>query len=315
MNKEIVVALAEVYVPLFRVSPPPLQTRISYLLPSPRTLIGILASGLGKYLGLNPEAKVGGEKIRRRLTWDVIGSNVMMTCRAGAWVYKTSNILRVWLIERHDLLREMSKKETRPTNESFPREKIMDAIIHEYVSCDKLIIYAVTNLNRFAEGLKTLLREAGLDEVDSSEVPEILAKSMKLVDRVGDSESIATTIRASTVKISGVTEEGILNTMSPMKWIEVHDSNTNIIQDMPITPLIEEGHISINEYRSQEMILPLRPKFEKILYYENAPYRAKAREGYRILILESGDSVIVPEYLLDGDNGKRRKGRKGGRIR
>jgi len=312
MNKEIVVALAEVYVPLFRVSPPPLQTRISYLLPSPRTLIGILASGLGKYLGLNPEAKIGGEKIRRRLTWDVIGSNVMMTCRAGAWVYKTGNILRVWLIERHDLLREMSKKETRPTNESFPREKIMDAIIHEYVSCDKLIIYAVTNLNRFAEGLKTLLREAGLDEVDSSEVPEILAKSMKLVDRVGDSESIATTIRASIVKILGVTEEGILNTMSPMKWIEVHDSNTNIIQDMPITPLIEEGRISINKYRSQEMILPLRPKFEKILYYENAPYRAKARKGYRILILESGDSVIVPEYLLDSDNGKRRKGRKGG---
>jgi len=315
MNEETAVALAELYVPLFRVSPPPLQTRISYLLPSPRTLIGILASGLGKYLGLNPEAKVGGEKIRRRLTWDVIGSNVMMTCRAGAWVYKTSSILRVWLIERHDLLKEVSKKGTKPTNESFPREKIMDAIIHEYVSCDKLIVYAVTNLNRFAEGLNTLLREAGLDEIDSSEVREILAKSMKLVDRVGDSESIATTIRASLVKISEVTEEGILNTMSPMKWIEAHDSNTNIIQDMPITPLIEGGHISINKYKSQEMILPLRPKFEKILYYENAPYRAKVRKGHCILIFESGDSVVVPEYLLHGETDERQKGKKGGRIR
>jgi hypothetical protein len=310
MYGEAAVILAELYVPLFRVSPPPLQTRISYLLPSPRTLAGMVASGLGRYLGLNPEAKVDGESVRRRLMWDIIGSNIMVTCRAGAWAYKVSNTLRVRLIERHDLLRGEKGEE------AFPKEKLMDATIHEYVSCDRLIVYAATNLDRFTRELNTFLKDVGRDEVDPSKVPEILVRSMRLIDRVGDSESIAITVTASLVQISEIVEEGMLSTMAPAKWIEVHGSNMNIVQDMPITPLIGEGRrrVKINEYELQEMILPLRPKFEKILYYESAPYMARAREGYRILVLGNGDSVIVPERLLYGEmrKGRRKKDGRGG---
>jgi CRISPR-associated protein Cas5 subtype I-A len=303
MYGEAAVILAELYVPLFRVSPPPLQTRISYLLPSPRTLAGMIASGLGRYLGLNPEAKVSGENVRRRLMWNIIGSNIMVTCRAGAWAYKISNTLRVWLIERHDLLRGEEGEEI------FPKERLMDAMMHEYVSCDRLIVYAVTNLDRFVKELNIFLKDVGRDEVDPSEVPEILVRSMRLIDRVGDSESIATIVAASLVEISEIVEEGMLSTMAPAKWIETHGSNMNIIQDMPITPLIEGGRrrVNINKHELQEMILPLRPKFEKILYYENAPYMARAREGYRILVLGNGDSVIVPGRLLyDRGRGGRR---------
>jgi CRISPR-associated protein Cas5 subtype I-A len=310
MYGEAAVILAELYVPLFRVSPPPLQTRISYLLPSPRTLAGMIASGLGRYLGLNPEAKIGRENVRRRLMWNIIGSNIMATCRAGTWAYKISNTLRVWLIERHDLLRGEKGEET------FPKEKLMDATIHEYVSCDRLIVYAITNLNRFTRELNALLRDVGRDEVDPSEVPEMLVRSMRLIDRVGDSESIATTVTASLIEISEIVEKGTLSTMAPARWIEAHGSNMNIVQDMPITPLIVEGRgrVKINEYELQEMILPLRPKFEKILYYENAPYMARAREGYRILVLENGDSVIAPERLLYGEmrKGRRKKDGRGG---
>jgi CRISPR-associated protein Cas5 subtype I-A len=311
MYGEAAVILAELYVPLFRVSPPPLQTRISYLLPSPRTLAGMIASGLGRYLGLNPEAKIGRENVRRRLMWNIIGSNIMVTCRAGTWAYKISNTLKVWLIERHrDLLRERKKgKKKEKGEEAFPKEKLMDAMIHEYVSCDRLIVYATTNLDRFTRELNIFLRDVGRDEVDPSEVPEMLVRSMRLIDRVGDSESIATTVTASLMEISEIAEEGTLSTMAPAKWIETHDSNMNIVQDMPITPLIVEGRrrVKINKYELQEMILPLRPKFEKILYYENAPYIARAREGYRILMLENGDSVIAPERLLYGE---RREGRR-----
>jgi hypothetical protein len=248
--------------------------------------------------------------------WNIIGSNIMMTCRAGTWAYKISNTLRVWLIERHDLLRERKKgKKKEKGEEAFPKEKLMDAMIHEYVSCDRLIVYAITNLDRFARELNTLLRDVGRDEVDPSEVPEMLVRSMRLIDRVGDSESIATTVTASLVGISEIAEEGTLSTMAPAKWIEAHDSNMNIVQDMPITPLIEEGQsVNINKYRPQAMILPLRPKFDKILYYENAPYMARAREGYRILVLENGDSVIAPERLLYGEmrKGRRKKDGRGG---
>jgi len=312
-GESTVTVMAELYVPLFRVSPLPLQARISYLLPSPRTIVGMLASGLGKYLGLSPEVEVGGKKLRIRLTWDIIGSNVMVTCRAGAWVYKTSNTLRVWLIERHDLLRSKGRKsgkQTKFARKGFPKEVIMDAMIHEYVACDRLIVYAITNLNRFAEGLNTLLEEVGMDKVNPFEVPEMLIKSIRLVDRVGDSESIATVIRASLVKISEIVEEGVLSNMAPIRWIETHDSSMNVIQDMPTTPLIEERRVEIDEEKVQGMVLPLRPKFEKVLYYEHSPYRAKVREGYHIIILDNGDSAVIPRNLLHDERRKRGGRRK-----
>jgi len=257
----------------------------------------MLSYGLGRCLELNPEIEIGRQKIGERLMWDVIGSNVMVTCRVGRWAYKTSNIIRVWLIERLDLLRE-AEREVRSSRRGFPKEKIMDVIVYEYVSCDKLIVYVVANLNRFTGELNRLLRDVGLGEVNLSEAYMMLYKSMLLVDRVGDSESISTTIKASFIKTLKTVREGLLTTMTPINWIEVDELNTNIRLDMPTTPLLEGRRIRIYEERTREMILPLKPVFGKILYYINSPYKARAKDGYTLLVMENEDSIVVPEDFL-----------------
>ena len=301
--KPIVIG-ATLKAPIFRVSPIGLQTRLAYLLPTPRTLAGFLASNLGRYLRLNPEQEIERTKLRENLMWDVIASKMVLTCRPKRWVTKFQATIKVWLLERRDIWRKRSesqknKEESREEGEEKVEETVgMDALKTEYVICDELVFYAVFDSKKLCKALnRYVLRKIKSYELDQNEIPEILVKALRLSERIGDSESLVVATDSKQMRIERVGKAGAITTVTPKKWLSNYDEIERIMP-MPTTPLIAGRKINMRKNISEDMVLPLKPEFSKFLYYKYSEFEAEAENQHSIIFLENGDSIVIPNSFF-----------------
>jgi len=279
----------ETYLPLFSLSyPETLGIYLSHTLPSPRSLLGVLARGLGILFGLGSEQPIQkGLNARIALTWSVECSSYVLV-RPLTPLTKSLQMLRVIKLE-------MSRKGEKPAH---------DAMKWEIVSLSRLKVYYFID----TELLNQLLKRHFNREIQI----EDLERALWLLERIGNSESLASPIRVNRLNFRPLGEEGEVYTYTPISWLkEFHEGvKENMLVHLAlqrIDPFENPADVFIKRrkklrWAKKSFLLPLVMKQWGRLFewYEPKPITVKVAEGFLLIETEDGSKHVLPTELVEG---------------
>jgi hypothetical protein len=198
----VICTSTQILLPIFSLGyPETAEILISHTLPSPRTLIALLAKGLGEIMGLKPEQKIHGAPVRLILQWALESSSYAFS-RPLSPVKKSFQMWRVIWLEKEW---EWGRKEV---------EGLRDAVEMEVVSLNRISAYIFTDLNKANILLRKYLPNSNLTEKD-------VESALMTVQLIGRSEMLATpiTVRAFN-KFNIIGSLGKINVYCPSEWIK-----------------------------------------------------------------------------------------------
>lgn len=192
----------QILLPLFSLGyPETAEILISHTLPSPRTLIALLARGLGEIMGLKSEQGIHSTPARLVLQW-VLESSSYAFSRPLSPIRKSFQMWRVIWLEKEW---EWGRKEI---------EHLRDAIEMEVVSLNKILAYIFINLNKASALLSKYLPHSNLTEKD-------IELALRTVQVISKSEMLATPITVGTFnKFNVIGSAGKINVYCPYEWIK-----------------------------------------------------------------------------------------------
>lgn len=284
MNKNLSVlcATAHFLIPIFSLGYPEETTIfISHMLPNPRTLIALLARGLGENNELSPEQMIKGVETRTVLQW-ALEKNSYATARPISPLKKSSQIQRVVWLEK-----------------TWKGKVQKDAVKMELVSLSKLVAYIFVDVDEVVESLKKYL--PNIENITERD----LKLALQITQTIGKSEGLATPIlvdvfKRENFKVEGV--KGTLNTYCPLEWIE--HFNQGLKEDMLIHIRLMKKHVArpeeIKKYRRERLpfILPL--SFERGIFKPKET-EVVLKSGFTIVKLPDKGKAALPLQFIQCD--------------
>ena len=184
-----------------------------------------------------------------------------------------------------------------------------DALELEFVSLAKLSLYIFIKLKEVSEELKMWLPNTKLDI-------EELEKSLRIIQRVGMSESLASPIPASAkvytreeLKLKG--QEGWINTYCPLNWLKytpLQGLKADLLVHLNLlrTPVIHPSEIVKHRLEKEAFILPLSRKEllqrgRRYEYFEPITLNVSTKPELTILSLPDGCHTVLPSSFIRGD--------------
>lgn len=301
----VICASAQLLLPLFSLGYPETATiLISHTLPPPRTLIALLARGVGEIKGLTSEQKVeiatsrgsrGKVEARLVLQW-AFESNSYAFLRPLSPVKKSSQIWHVvWLEKpvREEVPKGRKKEAPRPP---------LDAVNVEIVSIAKASAYLFLDVDGVNRSLMEYLPQVGA--ITGKDVE----RALRVIRVVGRSEMLATPLSVEVFdKIGVVGPEGRINTYCPLDWLK----------EMPRHGLVEDvlihlrllakvgGPTDLPSHRREKLkfVLPLLLEREiqggrVVEYFKPMEIDVKVKDDYTIVELPDGGRTVLPKGFL-----------------
>ena len=298
----VICASTHFLLPLFSLGYPETATiLVSHTLPSPRTLIALLARGIGEIRELTSEQKVkvltskGSKRqleARLILQW-VFENNSYAFSRPLSPVKKSSQIWRVVWIEKKFLI-EKRKKE---------REVPRDAINVEIISLAKIAAYLFLHIDGVNESLKKYLPQVG--DVTEKDVE----RALRIARVIGRSEMLATPISVEVFdSFNIIGSEGKINTCCPLDWLkEVVQQGLieDILVHLRLLPVKIEDPLNLSKHRREKMRFVLPLSLERMIqngmvveYFKPVEIDVKVKDEYAIIELPDGGRAILPKDFL-----------------
>jgi len=291
--------------PLFSLGYPETATiLISHTLPSPRTLIALLARGIGEIKGLTSEQKInvltskGLKQVEARLLlqW-AFESNSYAFSRPLSPIKKSSQIWRVVWIEKGFLI-EKGKGE---------REVPRDAINVEVVSLAEIATYLFLHLNGVNESLRKYLRGC-LPEVGDVTERDV-ERALQIARVIGRSEMLATPISIEIFNSFNIIgSEGKINTYCPLDWLkEVVQEGImeDVLIHLRLLPVKVEDPLDLPKYRREKLRFVLPLSLERMIqngriveYLKPVEVDVKVKDEYIIIELPDGGKTVLPKDFL-----------------
>ncbi|MDW8004960.1 MAG: hypothetical protein RMI04_09140 [Thermofilaceae archaeon] len=297
----VICASTQLLLPLFSLGYPETATiLVSHTLPSPRTLIALLARGLGEIKGLTSEQKVDistSRKLRRQIEARLIlqwafESNSYAFSRPLSPIKKSSQIWRVVWIEKKFLLREDRREK------GVPR----DAVNVELVSLAKTSAYLFLDIKGVNESLRRYLPQ--VDSVTEKDVE----RALRIARIMGRSEMFVTPLSAEVSdRLNIVGSEGKINTYCPLDWLR-EPPLQGLVEDLLVHLRLlakVEDPSDLPKHRREKLrfILPL--SLERIVqagriveYLKPVEIDVKVKGEYTIAETPDGGRVILPKEFL-----------------
>ncbi|MEM3433192.1 MAG: type I-A CRISPR-associated protein Cas5a [Candidatus Methanomethyliaceae archaeon] len=281
----------DILIPLFSIrDPESWGVRLSYLLPPPRTILGALARGLGRVLGFcSGEETVRGLAVREILTF-ALESSTFATVRPLTPIIRHPQLLRIVPAI------EEGEQPIDPT-------RAHDAFKHDILFTNRLRLIFTPNLKQ----LNLVLQEHAISAVQESD----LLASMQLLERIGNTESFCSPQRQRQLKAAKA-DTNVVNTYSPLQWIEPNISNGIISPLLVNLRLLETFSDSDYIKRKDEGVglvrdpqirrkkamfcLPLSTKTSQRGRELLTPAEVvvEPKPGYAIYALADGTSMVLP---------------------
>jgi len=288
----MIVALAvDVFSPLFSVRDPlSWGVRKTFILPTPRTVIGALCRGVGVVMGFGSgEEKLGNKPIRKILTY-AFEKNTIATVHALSPIIRSSQLLHIV-----------------PEIEQGASYGGGDAFKHEIMCSNQLRLIYIIDLS----GVNTFLKK---HKQSMSVNHNALEKASNFIERLGASENICTVLKSRLVKPQVIKNGSVsVNTYVPLNWLRDPPEGGLIAESMPNIAVIEsiEGRkidfrtAFRKEYRLRKApyFYPLKPeKTERgTLVYHTHEIEVSLRNGFVGMEFKELDSkIIVPKGMIEG---------------
>jgi len=303
----VICSSTQILLPIFSLGYPEATTiLISHTLPSPRTLIALLARGLGEIIGLKSEQKIHDTPARLVLQWALESSSY-------AFSHPLSPIKKSFQMWRVIWLEKTWKKEIEP-------ERLSDAVEMEVVSLTKISAYIFTNLNKVNILLGKYLPHPNLTERD-------IELGLRTIQVIGKSEMLATPITTEIFnKFNIIGSAGKINVYCPYEWVKkppeegVEEDmliHINLLPDY-IKDTIDEPKKILKEIELSKrekigcrrikarFILPLslmrkisyRGKI--IEYFKPVDVNVELKDGFTIVEIADGGRIPLPTMFLKG---------------
>ncbi|MEM3615863.1 MAG: hypothetical protein QXX09_04350 [Candidatus Methanomethylicia archaeon] len=268
------------------------EVYISSLLPSPRTVLSLLAKGIGELNELSPEEEEDGIRVADILMWAVERSSY-------AFVKPTSSLCRssrLWRI----------KHITEPWVVARGLDSIPDAVVEEVVSLSSLDIYYLLNLDKLNESLKNSLGKYKKAMISLNE--KDIKKALLTNKRVGNTECLSSQLEEPTLLRIEETDEPYSDVYVPLDWIEGFKEGT--VEDLYISVSLFNKDLTLNEFKKGlkdirtkklKFLLPLRVKSGKaterpgrLVWHEFCRLEIRKKEGYEVYKAEDGTFMLIP---------------------
>ncbi|MCR8453604.1 MAG: hypothetical protein NDP13_01270 [Crenarchaeota archaeon] len=302
----VICASARFLLPLFSLGYPETATiLISHTLPSPRTLIALLARGIGEIKGLTSEQKIdvltskGSKQVEARLIlqW-AFESNSYAFSRPLSPIMKSSQIWRVVWIEKEFLIKK--KKEEK-------REVPRDAINVEIVSLAEIAAYLFLHLDGVNESLRKYLG-GYLSQVDDVTKRDI-ERALQIARVIGRSEMLATPISVEVFNSFNIIgSEGKINTYCPLNWLkEVVQQGLmeDVLIHLRLLPDEDKDLTDLPEHRRKKLKFVLPLSLERFIqdkkiveYLKPIEVDVKVKDEYTIIELPDRGRVVLPKDFL-----------------
>ncbi len=234
---------AKVFLPLFYVRyGESWGIRLSSRLPSPRTILGALAKGLGIILGIESGETLIKGRSAREVLMEAVELSSYGFVRPLSPLVKTSQILRIVpAIEQNKVY---ASSVMGLSGEAFIKavSSFHDAFKHDIVFSNEMELVYVVSI----EELNEKLSEYGCREVKWRDV--LLA--LKMIDRIGSTEALGGVLSVKHVKyVRKVGKRATVNTYVPVEEPAVW---------------VETLHEALNQYSGGYLIEPLYPNLRLI---------------------------------------------------
>jgi len=303
----VICSLTQILLPIFSLGyPETAEILISHTLPSPRTLIALLARGLGEIMGLKSEQKIHDTPVRLILQWALESSSHAFS-RPLSPIKKSFQMWRViWLEKRYELMR---KREI---------ERLRDAVEMEVVSLNKISAYIFTNLDKANALLRRYVPSSDLTEKD-------IELALKTVQVIGKSEMLATPVTTKVFnKFNDIGPVGSINVYCPYAWVK-EPPREGLEEEMLIHINLLPNHIknAIDEPKKilkvklpggeiecrrekARFILPLSLMREisyhgKIIeYFKQKDINVELKDDFTIVETIDGGKIPLPKMFLEG---------------
>jgi hypothetical protein len=309
----VICTSTQILLPIFSLGyPETAEILISHTLPSPRTLIALLAKGLGEIMGLKPEQEIHGAPVRLILQWTLESSSYAFS-RPLSPIKKSFQMWRViWLEKEYEWRRKEVKR--------LQVERLRDAVEMEVVSLNKISAYIFVNLNKTNILLRKYLPNSNLTEKD-------VESALMTVQSIGKSEMLATPITVRTFSNFNIMGSlGKINVYCPYEWVKkppkegLEEEMLVHINLLPnhIKSAIDEpkkmlkvklpGRKEIEESRriKARFILPLSLIREisyhgKIVgYFKQKDIDVELKDDFTIVETIDGGKIPLPKTFLEG---------------
>jgi hypothetical protein len=310
----VICTSTQILLPIFSLGyPETAEILISHTLPSPRTLIALLAKGLGEIMGLKPEQEIHGAPVRLVFQW-VLESSSYAFSHPLSPIKKSFQMWRVFWLEKEYLLKK--EKQGKGQREI---EGLRDAVEVEVVSLNKISAYIFIDLNKVNILLRKYLPNSNLTEKD-------IESAFMTVQLIGKSEMLATPITVKTFnKFNIIGSLGKINVYCPYEWIK-KPPKEGLEEEMLVHINLLPNHIksAIDEPKKMlkvklsgreeiesrrvkaRFILPLSLMREisyhgKIIeYFKQKDIDVELKDDFTIVETIDGGKVPLPKTFLEG---------------
>jgi len=282
----VICSSTQILLPIFSLGYPEATTiLISHTLPSPRTLIALLARGLGEIMGLKSEQKIHDTPARLVLQWALENSSYAFS-RPLSPIKKSFQMWRVIWLEK------TWKKE-------IESERLSDAVEMEVVSLAKISAYIFTSLNKVNTLLGKYLSHPNLTERD-------IELGLRTIQVIGKSEILSTPITIEIFnKFNVIGPAGKINVYCPYEWVK-KPPEEGVEEDMLIHINLLPDYVkdTIDEPKKilKEIELLKREKigFRRVKTRFILPLSLMSKISYRGKVIEYFEPVEVNVELKDG---------------
>ncbi|MEM4488611.1 MAG: hypothetical protein QXK88_07440 [Desulfurococcaceae archaeon] len=302
----VVCASTRFLLPIFSLGYPETATiLISHTLPSPRTLIALLARGIGEIKGLTSEQKInvltskGLKQVEARLIlqW-AFENNSYAFSRPLSPIKKSSQIWRVVWIEKKFLI------EKRKGEGGVPP----DAINVEIVSLAEIAAYLFLHLDEVNKSLKEYLG-GFLSQVGDITERDV-RRALQITRIIGRSEMLASPISVETFNSFNIIDsKGKINTYCPLDWLkEVVQQGLieDVLINLRLLSVKVEDPLDIPKHRREKMRYMLPLSLERTIqngrvieYLRPVEVDVNVKDEYAIIELPDGGRTVLPKDFLE----------------
>ncbi len=255
---------------------------LSFLLPPPRTVLSLLARGLGELLGVSGETEVMGRKYRDVLS-EAVEMNSLAFVRPTSLLFRTTHTWSVKAIEKEWITEY---------------ERLRDAVPTQLITTNSLSAYFFVDVNGLLEYVKGI-PDKRLEPSNVEEMSSLISSALWLCRRLGTTESFCSPSKVRELGYEEVGAEAELNTSTPADWVQPLSGNWVLEESYPSMLMLGKSVTFTKSRREKALFLhPLKRRVEagRVIYevYEPSFFLAGvAKPKLTAVRVEDGTTCIL----------------------